>query len=132
MRDPPLAVLTSEYGRHAKRDWRQVVGAADLHPGSLDLDDIREVRRRILRDALEANGLALPELSNGALQGLLDLVPTAGGRPKRVGKRDIVAPREQPLLGLGVSSDERIQGSVVLLDDLREIGSRHRILLVRV
>jgi hypothetical protein len=30
MDDLPLTVFTSKYGRHAKRKWRGLVGAADL------------------------------------------------------------------------------------------------------
>jgi len=101
MDDPPLTIFTSKDGRHAKRNWRHFVGAAYLHSDPLDLEDVRQIRRRIVRDALEAGGLALSQLRSRTLHGLLHLRPSAGRRTKGVGEGDVVAPRNQFLIGLG-------------------------------
>src|SRR5712692_9590575 len=102
MDDLPLTVFTSEDGCHPKRIWRDLIRNADLSSVPLDFDDVRQVRRRILRNALEPNGLALSELGGGALQSLLNLVPATGRRAEWVGEGDVVAPRKQLLLRLGV------------------------------
>jgi len=101
MDDLPLAAFTSKDGRHAKRHRHDLLDAADLSSPPLELDDVRQVRRRILRDALEADRLALSELGNRALQGRLDPIPTTGRRKKGVGEGDVVAPRNICFFGSG-------------------------------
>src|SRR5918992_1186290 len=116
MDDSPLAIFTSKYGRYAKRNLRDLVGAAGLDCGALDLKRVRQILRHNLRDPLGANGLATVELGSGAVQGLLDLVPTTGRGAEGVGQGNVAAPRRQLLIRLGVSLHERKDGSVILLD----------------
>jgi hypothetical protein len=125
MDDSPLTILASKYGRYAKRNWRDLVGAAGFDSGALDLKRVRQIRRHNLRDPLGANGFATAELGSGAVQGLLDLVPTTGRGAEGVGEGDVAAPRRQLLIRLGVSLHERIDGLVILLNDLPEVGCRH-------
>ncbi len=117
----PRIVFTSEYGRHAKRNWRDLIGIARLQPGPLDLDDVRHIPGRILRDSLGCDRLALSNQGSCTLQGVLNLIPATDRRPQRVGEGYIVAPREQLLLRLRVSRHERVNRSVVLLNHLNKV-----------
>src|SRR5918999_366062 len=117
----PRIVFTSEYGRHAKRNWPDLSCVARLQPGPLNLDDVRHIPGRILRDSLPSDRLALSNQGSGSLQGVLNLIPATGRRPQRVGEGNVVAPREQLLLRLRVSRHERVYRAVVLLNHLSKV-----------
>src|SRR5439155_9483271 len=65
------------------------------------------------------------ELGNGPLESLLDLAPTTGWRAQGVGEGDVVAMRQQLLLGLEIAFHEGINRPVIVLDRLREIVRCH-------
>src|SRR5918994_4098152 len=90
MDDLPRAVLTAENGCHPESEWRDIVSAADLGAESLYLHDVRQLRRRVLRDELEAGGFALSVMGSGLLKCRLDLGPTPDGRAERIGQGDVV------------------------------------------
>jgi hypothetical protein len=54
MDDPPCAFLPPEYGRDPKRKRHQFVATTDLGSKPLDLEDVPQVRRRVLGDAPES------------------------------------------------------------------------------
>jgi hypothetical protein len=80
MGDLPAAVFPAPYGRGAKRERLAFLGVTDLDSRTtLDLQDVRQVFGRVLRDSLEALRLSLSDLSSDTLKGCLDLVPTTDG-----------------------------------------------------
>jgi hypothetical protein len=60
--DPPRAFLPPKYGGDPKSNRHEFVATADLGSVPLDLDDVSQVRRRVLGDALKASGLAVPDI----------------------------------------------------------------------
>jgi hypothetical protein len=84
-------------------------------------------RSSVATSEIRSERMGSPPLSweAGAVQGLLDLVPTTGRGAEGVGKSDVAAPRRQLLIRLGVSLHERKDGSVILLNDPPEIRCRH-------
>lgn len=68
-------------------------------------------------DSLETHGLTLPELGNGPLHGLLDLIPAPDRRADRIGEADVIPPRNQLLHGGGISLDDLIERPMILLHD---------------
>src|ERR1043166_1142483 len=56
----------------------------------------------------------------------MDLLPAACGRPKWIGKRDVVAPRIQPLLRLRIAFHDSVERLTVPFDKSSEIGIQHR------
>ena len=126
MDDPPLVILAAEDGRDPERH-RRLRPVLQLHPVPLDLDGVRQVRRRIVRDPLNANdrtGVGV-ELSGGTVQGSFDLAPAPRGRTQGVGEGHVVASRPLGFLGLGIARHERRHSAMILLDDVSEIGRHH-------
>jgi hypothetical protein len=97
MVDAPAILFASEVGGRAKRDRRKLVGPRDPHPHALDLEDVGQILARVLREALEAQALAVSDLGDRPFGRLVDLGPSASGWPQRVGEGRLVAMREQPL-----------------------------------
>jgi hypothetical protein len=121
--DLPAAVLAPKDGRCAKRDRRKFAGTSDLHSDALNLEDVREVGRRRLRDALPPHILTVSQHRTSALRRHMDLGLPACRRTEGIRETRSIALREQPEHGFRVSRrDELFDRAVILLDGLIEIG----------
>jgi len=82
----------------------------------LDLHKANKGRGHILRNSLEASGLAIPVILCGKTRGLGDCVQPAYDRTKGVGKTYVIPTGIHRDRGLRVSSEELIKGGVILLN----------------
>ena len=80
MHQPPHPLFFPEDARHSNRHRRDVLAPANLGVVTLDLDEAGKFWRHVLRDALEAGGLAVSVMRCGSLQRPQDIVvPTSEG-----------------------------------------------------
>src|SRR5262245_60421693 len=91
--DPPRAFFPSEYGGDPKRNRHEFVATTDLGSKPLDLDDVPQVRRRVLGDAFKAGGLAVPVIGGSPFHGRGRLFPPLRRRPERISDNDIISSR---------------------------------------
>jgi hypothetical protein len=120
--DPPTLFFATKYGGYPKREWRDGLGTADLGSVALELDDVREVRGLVSRDALKSNRLALTIVSRSPFRRLDYRVRAASWRAEGIGERYVVALREQLQHRCGITLLKGIEGLVRTVDDLRKFG----------
>src|SRR4051794_3019097 len=91
--DPPRTFLPPEYGRDPKCNRHQFVATTDLGSKPLDLEDVPQVRRCVLGDALKTGSLAVPEVGGGPVHGLGGLFPSLRRRAERIGDNEVIPSR---------------------------------------
>src|ERR1035437_3783318 len=119
----PAQILTASAAIQAllqDRGRSDLATSGYLRLDPLDLEDVPEVRRYVLRKVLELDGSAIAVIGGRPPASLFDLTETAGRRP--VGIRDgrVLSSAVQLEEGVGVSPRDFVQSQVACLDGLLE------------
>ena len=84
MHQLPHPLFLPEDARHSNRYRRDVIASANLGAVTLDLDEAGKFWHHVLRDALDAGGLAISVMRCGTLQRPQDIVVPASEWAKGV------------------------------------------------
>src|SRR5437879_12524424 len=123
MDEPPAAVFSTKDARGPEIHWRDILSSAHLGLEPLYFDDVRQVRRDVLRYCVEAAGLPFPVVRCGTLHRFSDLRQSAREGAEGVAESYAFPFGEQLLGRLVVPFHELTACQAVRLDYLVQILS---------
>lgn len=118
MNNPPAVIFASEYGRGAEGSRGHFLSLAHLHSGSLDVDLVSKIRRRV-HSRLKAS----PSRSCEAARFVASRtpVPAPDGRADGIGECHVVTRGPQSHHRFRIAEDVSLKRPVILLSYLIEV-----------
>jgi hypothetical protein len=123
--DLPHSVFRPEDSRHAQRTRGHLLLTANPGFETLEFDEVREVRRDVGGERVEAGGSTVPIVRRGLLHGFCDQLPADRDGPEGVSEADVFMMGVQPLSWLRVASKELAQRPVIFEHEVRQVWSGH-------
>jgi len=125
VRDPPGRPLGPKDRRDPQRSRDRPVAVTDLRLEPLYLDEIRKRGGDAGHQRLEAGRSTIAVVRRRSVHGLLNPLPPHDDWTEWIAEAGVFASGVQPLGGLRIPAEERVERVVILIDEGRQIRIGH-------